>query len=693
MGILQDSGTDIVLTGGTLTMGYVKGSFLKQLSSDYASLLDDEHYLYPLYDIRHIVLAACVDASTELSQPEKNKIYSELVETGPLIQERLLAEKGDTTQASRLGKQLDERLAGVADEIQKGLSVEKALATFQLSRDHVTTPYFIDSINYDEREHDEKLYQVASNALREKQGKTFFVCGGTDTLTMYAGKVTRRLIDEGIITESNGNKVIFISAMQSFGYGPEGVRETPESEIKRWHQSQGAVPRAFRVDIVPPVDPHITAHPQHIGRLFRRVMTLATDEGKKLPAGGYLVCPQNELCEAVGIHDVRESMKVQSHFIDAFRSRSWYVGVIEEGQPLKINPEYHSTFKATSKPGGKIEHVEIAPPLINGNSTSAILQYLQKMHDYPVIVVGGIPTYATVPVGGAAIDMQAIDTVAPSTPCIPLDRADEVSQAILNVIRERAERGVPTYFANPDIYDVNTNKVHPLIYPERWEKNWFLQEVKQAGGILKSGETLAGCYHDIQRQLEKLSGVKGREKIEQVGGKITRASKKGKADSRIPMVKGDPIGIQYIPDKKAFTAGLKAAMGTAKTVVISALPGAVTPGYVADIIKDRPKGHNVMAGYEYANSRRRWVQFTQDFSDLARPTLITPSGNGRAVMTYAPAEAFVSAGGGLGGDYSPAEIMEMLQRSAGLDGLSQAMAAIFSGPGRSSRPSGRGTRT
>lgn len=680
----------MAFTGGTLTMGYVDGAFLKQLSDDYASLLDNQHYLYPLFDVRHIALAAAVDAQESMPEKDRDRLYTQLVETEDTIKSLLLAKKNKSKDAVELEQKLDKVLNGIAADIKPGYTIDAALRDASLDHERVTTPYFIDSINYQEHEHDDKLHDAASKALRGKKNEIFFVVGGTDTLVMYGGKLTRRLIDEGIISPENGNKVVFLSSMKSFGYGPAGKRETPEGEIQRFRKSQGSIPLAFQLKCTPPDNPHIIHHPQYIGRLMRRAAELARAEengGKKLPAGGYLLCPVSELCNSVGVHDVRESMKVQPHFIDAFRSKSHYAAVVEVGKPINIKNNYRPKYDTHKTYGDKYTPVDIAPPLINGNSMAAVLNYLQAMPDYPVMIVGGVPTRYTAAITDSW-DYQSLDTVAPSTPAIPLERTEEMWDGILNVVRERAERGVPTYFVNPDRYDINKNVTRPLIDRRIWDDNDFLHQVQDAGGILVRGSTIDGMYQNIQRELGGLGNLTGLDKIKHAGGgKVKRPLNEKGAKVHIPMEKGDPIGIKYIPNQTAFTDGFKAASRLSDTMVIDALPGGVTPCFVASLVKDSPRGKKVCAAYEYANSRRRFIQFLQDFSDLELPTIITPSTNGTKVMNYAPADAFIRAGGHFGGDYTPAEIIDSIHQGERLDGLSQA-AALAVGIRRENMPRG-----
>lgn len=656
----------LAITGGTFTMGYVTGAFLKRLSSEeYHSLKDEEYYLYPLFDIRHIALAAYVDESSLLNE-QKIPLYESLVETQQTIQELLLAKKEHPGSAPALEKKLDAALNGIATRIQPNLTADAALKHYGLSRDQIDTPYFIDSINYDEHTHDEKLYACAKNALLGKKNQTYFVIGGTDSLVMYAGKLTRRLIDEGLIGKENSNKVIFLSAMKSFGYGPEGVRETPESVVEHWKKNQGA-PRAFLPEFEPPVAPHVTMHPQYIGRLLHKAMQLATPYAKSLPAGGYIFSPTNEECHSIGLHDARETAKVYCHWVDAFRSKSWYAAIMEEKNPLKINPKYKPVLKATSVPGERVEYVKIAPPLINGNSTGAVLNYLQATYDLPVIIVGGIPTLGTPPSIDHAVNYQAIETIEAATPAIPLEKTKRILTTILDVIRERAERGVPTYWVNPDVYDINKTAFYPLIPTKTWEKNEMVGKVKQAGGIALSGNTLIGAYHEIQRQLGKCVPIQGIEKIRALGGTPERPLNDNHK-THIPMAKGDPIGIEYTPDREAFAEGMKIAAGLRKNVVLSVLPGSVLPGYVAPLVAENPK-NRFIATYQYGHEQRRWLQFIQKPEWTQPPSFVSPTLV--AASTYAPALAFITAGGHTGGDYSPAELMNSLQKHADLDPMLQ----------------------
>lgn len=646
---------NLAFTGGTMTMGYVSGAFLKKLSDEYASLNDEGQYLYPLYDVRHIALAGYIDASTSLSQPQKNELYERLVETGSLEQELQLAKKERPGEVAALEAKLDRTLDDIAGKIDKGLTVHAVLQSYGLDESRVTTPYFIDSINYDERTHDEKLYAAAKEALLGKKDQTFFVVGGTDSLVMYAGKLTRRLIDEGIISEESGNKVIFLSAMKSFGYGPEGIRETLEGEVKKWKREN----KPFMTPPELPENPHITNHPQYIGKLFYKAMELGkkTEPGKAaLPAGGYLLCPQTEDCYAIGVHDARESMKVYYKWIDAFRSKSWYVGVLEDGHPLKLNPEYHPAYKATSSPDEKVDHVEIAPPLINGNSRVAILSYLLKMRDKPVMIVGGDLTgTGLTPVPD---DYQALDA-SPSAAYLFLNNIDPLAETTFDVIRERAQRGVPTYYVNPDMYDINTNKMHPMIDEKEWRRSALIGEAQQAGAIALSGNTLIGTYHDIKRTLGKLTQVEGVEKIKRAGGVIKRELKKDLPDMDIPVLERAPVGIEYIPDHKAFEDGFRAAAECSKKVVINALPAGVLPGYVAPLVEKYSKDHYIIAGYEYASAYRRYTQFTGRFEEVERPSYEWAA-HAKPVSDYAPAIAFSQAGGHDCGYWTPSEIMYRL---------------------------------
>lgn len=65
-------------------MGYVPASFLKAINPEVYKNLTDGEYLYPLYDIRHFILAAKICDSID-KEPERVELLNRLVATKEVI--------------------------------------------------------------------------------------------------------------------------------------------------------------------------------------------------------------------------------------------------------------------------------------------------------------------------------------------------------------------------------------------------------------------------------------------------------------------------------------------------------------------------------------------------------------------------------------------------------------------------------
>jgi hypothetical protein len=315
-------------------------------------------------------------------------------------------------------------------------------------------------------------------------------------------------------------------------------------------------------------------HPMHVAKILNGALELA-----RLPdlQGAFALSASDDEVTRLTVHDLQGNfMKISAHLADAFRSDN-PAGWFENGffQP---NPNY--TPPTYRREGQAMGSQRVAAPLIGGNNCSAIIGYLRQLPDHAMVI--------------------EVDTALAAASRTDAGNAKTLAE----MVRERAVRGVPTYFVN-DVRIPPEQQDHPQprLPAEIWNHSSFLDSLRQAGGLLRT-EAIASVY------LNAMFG-KDMDTQQSIASPVDTTNLQQFPNPVIPAV-----GIQYVPGHHSFEAGVNAASELTNDVVISTLPGDALPERHASLFHHRGlENIRFWTGFKY--NGREYERDGESFTERA----------------------------------------------------------------------------
>ena len=396
----------------------------------------------------------------------------------------------------------------------EALGVEADQVKMAYRRDDKAYP--LDSINLNMSEHGPQLLDHVRESLR--QGHVPIVCGGTDTQIWYSTLLVKQLQQEGFLEPGSGQRVVFVSSMPS-------VEEAPD----------------------------------HVKRLLQGAIELAKTDDKNL-SGGFAVCAEHMDANSLAVHNVCDHFdKISSSLIYAFRSggpvgyisaNEWYPNLIQSTSAPLAN------FKS---PIGK--RARIAPPLLAGSDSKAILTYLRAVAQNDSGFDGAIIEW---PAG-----QIFKNDIYPIRDMVKMLRQSGFTVAINENLR---------------FNDATLNIQPPISNRPKGKFALSLKSLKEAGAVVFSG-LAKDAYIEMT-----LNG--------------TQAHTKPELPTFMRQGKQAVLRLRYVPDLAIMRDALRSLAPHTNNLLLSALPNHVIPSSMDDVfLEHHTKGLKLWKNFEYSGAR------------------------------------------------------------------------------------------
>jgi len=362
-------------------------------------------------------------------------------------------------------------------------------------------PYTIDSIDFDIAEHYQKLRDTVLQTLNA--GDVPVICGGTDTKIWYSTLLTKDLMRQGRLAPQSGEKVLFISSMKS-------LEDAPGSE--------------------------------HVKKIL--------EAGKYLSeqplSGGFALATEDETASGFVVHDVCNHFdKISSSLPNAFRTEV-PIGYIL-GKHLHLNEAYHTP--KTPSQSLSPARARIAPPLLRGHDSEAILAFMKAVDTAPTpfdgIIIEGLPSLHL------------------------LHKNDRTR--LIDFVSHFKKRNIRVVFCNSLRFDNET--LHPVVGDKDWEHpiNGLAKQLADAGA-----EFVTALPKDAWLDMVLDTPILDHPM---------------RPAPQIPSHMSAVLGIRYVPDVSIMKESIHALAPITKRLLFSALPHNVMPDALDSALEAHPKTH------------------------------------------------------------------------------------------------------
>lgn len=346
-------------------------------------------------------------------------------------------------------------------------------------------PLLMDSIDFDMKDQYPKMLTAAQKVL--DAGDTPVLTGGTDTLIWYSTLLTKDLMRRGYLQEGSDQKIVFLSSMRTIEEAPEQI----EGILKA-------------------------------GKLVAEQKGLS---------GGFALSAIGMQGKRIDVHNVLNHFdKISARLINALRSD----GTVEYLYGDTINPHEHALPTTTTQPSSNRGYARIAPPLLQGHDSEAVLAYLQHIGNaqlpYDGVIIEGLP--------------------------MRMHRNDKIH--IPQMVQKLTQAGTRVMFCNPMRCDNSAPDMSPVIDGSKWNNGGdFFDALNKAGAEFKTALP-KDVYIDMMLE-------------------TTPGSAKNAAPLARPLRNQKVFGLRYVPDVACMSHTLDMVAPHAKNIVFSALPGSVLP--------------------------------------------------------------------------------------------------------------------
>ncbi|MDX2113377.1 MAG: hypothetical protein SFW63_06570 [Alphaproteobacteria bacterium] len=361
----------------------------------------------------------------------------------------------------------------------------------------VVKPYIIDSIDFDIDTHYSLLLKSAEQALSEH--KTPLICGGTDALIWYSGMLARDLARRGYLQPGSGEKIIFLSSMKP-------VCDAPD--------------------------------------LVRGILEAGKSLAAKQMSGAFAISAEYADSKQYVVHDVLNQFeKISSRLTNALRSQS----------PVTYISNHHITplaayeAAAIPAPSGDRHYARIAPPLIRGHDSKAILAYMAMIGE------------AHPPFDGLMVESLSLTK--------PLMH-DRDQQHLPEMVRWLKSRGMRVVFCEHVHYDDQSKSMKPLNDGLNARSSSLRHELIKAGA-----EFTQGMSKDIYLDMTLTTPPR------------SPSSSSSAAPPPYPLKNQKVLGLRYVPRMSVMRDSVDTLAPHCKNLFFYTLPGNALPNAMAEPLK------------------------------------------------------------------------------------------------------------
>lgn len=387
-------------------------------------------------------------------------------------------------------------------------NMDAAINNAGLDSKKAVRPYTIDSIDFNISEHYPLLRDAVIKALEE--GHTPIICGGTDTLVWYSSLLTHDLMRRGYLQEDSGEKVIFLSSMKS-------LKEAP----------------------------------QHVENIIKAGNYFSTLD----LSGSFAISADTDEADRFTVHDVINNFdKISGELTSAFQSKCAMGYLHLNNNDFSFHPilSYHKPQSPHTPLAEGLQR--IAPPLLSGHNSEAMLSYMKAM------------MCANPPFDGIIIE---------GFPLITSKIFTRHLNELVETTRQLTERGIRVIFCNPVKFNNTSLKMEPLVSSDRVSSPSGQLETKliAAGAeYIKSGTIARDTYIEAMLDRPQWPANEKMDPFPQLTKELTQKELK----------------IRYIPDTSIMKSAIDALMPCTKNITFYALPH----GVVSARIIPKPTGNH-----------------------------------------------------------------------------------------------------